>query len=83
MRLLLVVDHGAAGVLVVGIHGLGDLADRELVLLERQRIDFDLVLLDQAAERRHVGDAGHLQKARRDHPILQLAKLHGIGRLRN
>ena len=61
-RLLLVVEQRAAGVLVVGVDRLRDLADRQVVFRQRGRIDLDLVLLDQAAERRDVGDAGHLQQ---------------------
>ena len=40
-------------------------------------IDLDLILLDQSAERSDIRHAGHLQKARLDHPVLDFAQLHG------
>ena len=69
-RLLTVVEQRAAGVLIVGSDRLRDLPDRQVVLVQRQRIDLDLVLLHQSAERRDVRDAGHLPEARLDHPVL-------------
>ena len=67
-RLLADVEQRAAGVPVVGLHRVGDLADAEPVLVERARIDLDLVLADQAAERRDVGDARDLEQARARSP---------------
>ena len=45
--LLLVVEQRAAGVLVVRIDRLRDVADRQVVFRQRDRIDLDLVLLDR------------------------------------
>ena len=73
-RLLIVVQQRAARVLIVGAHRLRDLPDRQVVFVHRLRIDHHLVLLDQPAERRHVGDARHLPEARLDHPIFQVAQ---------
>ena len=50
----------------------------EPVLVERSGIDLDLVLADQAAERRHVGHPGHLQQPRADHPVLDLPQAHRV-----
>ena len=41
----------------------------------RQRLDVDLVLLDDAAERRDVGDAGNLQQPGLDDPVFDLTQL--------
>ena len=75
MRLLAVVHHRAAGILVVGRYRRRDPVDGEVVLLERQRIDLDLILLDQPAERHHIGNSGNLQEPRRDDPVLNLPQL--------
>src|SRR5262249_24575261 len=56
-RLLAVVEHGPTCVLIVRSDGLRDLADRQVVTVQGSRVDFDLVLLDETAERRHIGDA--------------------------
>ena len=56
----------------------GDLRDRHVVLLELERVDFDLILLEQAAKGFDVAHAIFLEEARRNHPVLQLAQFHGI-----
>ena len=50
-RLLAAADERAAGVAIVRLHRLGDVGDRQFVLLERERVDFDLILLDQRRRR--------------------------------
>ena len=72
------VEQRAAGVAGVVLHGVGDLPDAQPVLVEASRIELDLVLADQAAEGHDVGDPLHLQEARRDHPVLDLAQLHRV-----
>ena len=80
--LLAAADQRATGVAVVRLDRLRHLRDRELVLLERERIDLDVVLLDETAERHDVGDALDLREPRCDDPILDLAQLHlGVARL--
>ena len=41
-------------------------------------VGLDVDLAHQAAVRDDVGDAGHLQEARRDHPVLQRAQGHRV-----
>ena len=38
----------------------------------------DLVLADEASERRHVGDPGNLEEARAHHPVLDLPEGHRV-----
>src|SRR6266508_42822 len=76
--LLSVVELRAAGVLIVGADGFGDPFDREAVFFQLERIDLDLELFDESAERRDVRDAGDLQQARDHDPVLNLAQLHRV-----
>ena len=76
--LLPAAQQRSAGVLVVRADGVGDGLDGELVLVQRQRVDLDLVLLDQAAEGERVADAGHLKESGRDHPVLEFPQLHVV-----
>jgi hypothetical protein len=73
--LLAIVQQRAAGIPVVRAYRLCHGGNRQVVLLQRSRIDIHLVLLDQPAERYDVGDARHLQQSRRDDPVLDLAEL--------
>ena len=76
--LLSVVQQSAACILVVGIHGLRNLVDRKIILVQSQGIDFDVVLFDQTPERDDVCHARYLQKTRFDNPVFQLSQAHGI-----
>src|SRR5258706_6125677 len=60
--LLAIIQQCATGVLVIGVHSLGDLANRKVVFVQSERIDLDLVLLDQTAKRSDVSNAGHLKE---------------------
>ena len=46
-RLLLVVEERAAGIAIVRVYGVCYTRDAEAILLEQQRIDFDLILLHE------------------------------------
>src|SRR5689334_16867566 len=74
-RLLAIVQHGAARVLIVRAHGLRDLSDGEVVFIDRREIEFYLVLLHQPPEGCDVRDTRHLAEARLDNPVLIFAKL--------
>ncbi len=49
--------------------------DREVVGLQPVGVDRDLVLLDEAPERRHLGDAGHGLDAIAEVPVLERAEV--------
>ena len=74
-------DDTAAGVDVVLFDLLGDVRQRDAVLLHLARIDFDLVLCGDAAVIAHVRDAGHLFQARDHHPFVQVGQLAQVVRL--
>jgi hypothetical protein len=76
--LLLVIQQRSARVLIVRIHCLCDLSNRQPILVQRKRIDHNLVLLDEPAERSEIRDTIYLKKARSHDPILNLAQTHGI-----
>src|SRR5262249_48279824 len=74
--LLAVLDVVPARVRVRAAERGEDLLQRDTVSLELPRIDLDMVLLHEAAERDDVGDAGHLLQVPLHHPVLELAELH-------
>ena len=74
-------DDTAAGVDVVLFDLLGDVRQRDAVLLHLARIDFDLVLCGDAAVIAHVRDAGYLFQARDHHPFVQVGQLAQVVRL--
>ena len=49
--------------------------ERDVVGEQPVRVDVDLVLLDEAADRRHLGDAGHGLQLVAQVPVLQAAQL--------
>ena len=73
---MLVVQKRAAGIFVISIHRSGDAVDGEIVFFQRERVDFDLVLLGQSTEWHHIGHARDLQNSRSDYPILKLPQLN-------
>ena len=76
--LLVGIELCAAGIAVVRTERVVNLFHGEAEFLERGRGEFDLILFDEPAEGHDVGDAGNLEKARADDPVLQLAKLHVV-----
>ena len=77
-RLLAHVEQGAPGVAIVALHGVGELAHAQPILVERSRIDLDLVLPHLTPEGDHVRDAGNLKQPGREDPVLDLAQTHRI-----
>ena len=77
-RLLAITDQRATGVAVVHLHGVRHVGDCQLVFLERQRIDLDLILLDQTAKDDDLRHPPDLRQAGRDDPVLQLAQRHVV-----
>jgi len=72
-RLVAARQQPATDVRAVCGHRLRGLVERHSVALERIGVDARLVLLDQAAEADHVGDAGNDAQRRLDHPVLHRA----------
>ncbi len=77
-RLLTAAHQRAAGVAVVHLDRLRNLRDGQLVFLERERVDGDLILLDESPERDDLGDARDLRRTWRDDPVLELAQRHFV-----
>ena len=75
-RLLAAADQRPSGIAIIRFDGLRHLCNGELVLLERERVDCDVVLLDEPAEGDDIGDTFHLREPRCDDPILDLAQFH-------
>ena len=74
--LLAVLDVVAAGVGVRAPERLVHLVQRDAARLQLLGVDLHLVLLHEAAEGDHVGDARHLLQMPLHHPVLELAQLH-------
>ncbi len=68
-------DVAPAGVRVAAAERVGDLEQRHVVVAKLFQIGHDLVLLDQAAHRHDVGDAGRQLEIPRDGPVLYGAKI--------
>src|SRR6058998_4426300 len=75
--LVAVLDVVAAGVGVRAPERLVHLVQRDAARLQPLGVDLHLVLLHDAAEGDHVGDARHLLQMPLHHPVLELAQLHG------
>jgi hypothetical protein len=75
-RLLPGTDERSAGVSIVHLDRVGDIGDRELVFFERERVDLDVIFLDEAAEGDDIRHALDLRESRRDDPVLDLPQLH-------
>ena len=71
-------EQRAAGVPIVVLHGVRDLPDAEVVLIERAGIHLDLVLANEAAEGGDIGHPRDLEQPRRHDPVLDLAQLHRV-----
>ena len=65
------LEQAAADLAVARPDGLGHLHDAEVEGAEPVRIDRHLVLLDEAADRRDLGDAGHRLQAVAEVPVLE------------
>src|SRR5262245_41873402 len=76
--LLLIVEHRAARVLVVGADGLRNLTDGQAVFFQLESISSNLLLLAQPTDWDHIRHARYLQQARDDSPVLNLAQLQDV-----
>ena len=72
------VDHPAFHVEVAPPHGLHHLGDGDVVAEEPVRVDGDLVLLDEAADARHLRDARHAFQRELQVPVLEGAELRKV-----
>ena len=71
-------QRAAAGVRVVPRERVVHVADRDLVVAQAVRVDQHLVLLDVAAGRVDLGDAGDRAQERPHHPVLHGAALEEL-----
>ena len=69
------LDRAAADILVAVAHGVTQRRERDALRPQPQRIDDDVVLLDEAADARDLGHALRLGSGEADVPILQRAQL--------
>ena len=69
------LDHPPFHVEVASPHRLHHLRDGDVVAEEPVRVDGDLVLLDEAADARHLGDARHAFEGELQVPVLEGAEL--------
>ncbi len=67
------LDEPAADVAVAAAHGVDDSADGNAVGQQAVRVDIDLELLAEAADGRHLGDAGDCLQVVAQVPVLQRA----------
>ena len=77
-RLRPLPQDAAAGVRVVAGERLVDVVDRDAVIAQAVRVDEHLVLLDVAAGRVDLGDAGDRAEQRPHHPVLYRAPLEQL-----
>ena len=69
------LDQAARGLVVARAHRLDDLVDRKPVGLQPVRVDVDLVLLAEPADRRHLRHPGHRLEIVLEVPVLIRAQL--------
>jgi hypothetical protein len=69
-------DVAAAGVGIVGGHGVEDLLEGEVVAAQPPRVDGDLILLDAAAPGDDVHHARDLPELALEDPVLERLQLH-------
>ena len=69
------LDEPPAALVVRGLHRRHDLADRDAVGGQPVRVDDDLHLLDVAADRGDLGDAGDALQGVAQRPVLDRAQL--------
>src|SRR6185437_8481148 len=68
-------DRAATDILVARTDCIADLAQRNAIGLQLLRVDDDLILLNEAADARDLGDAPGLGKLKTHGPILNGAQL--------
>ncbi len=70
-------NDGPPRVLIVSLDGIHNAREREVVFAELIGSDEYVELLHRSTECCYICDARHLKQERTDHPILQVAQLHG------
>ena len=71
-------DEAAAGISVIALECLLDLADAEAIADQLIGIETYLILLGDAAEAGHVNDSGDALELLLERPVLQRLRLHAV-----